>query len=383
MRVRTRFRSAASVCCARRLGTAVLVRYDQSTQSLVRDARGRCVPCQPGQLGEILGQKNVETGDRASAAASGAAPAGPAAAASSPASGRASGPVLARDVFRPGDVYIRTGDLMYRDERGFYYFVDRVANSIGALTCERFRFSRHPVMRPEAHSRREHPPRARPPPPPPRPLRGLRLNRSVERRGHLDHDRHRSLAGLPGHCRRDGVRRAAARLGRPALHGGRCARTGRERRGRRTPRAPAAPAGSLVRGRASCAAVLCSPPGPLLVLPRLQGLVQHLQRALMSYAMPLFLRIRPSYVRRAWRARVGVAVPRCSQIPVAAPAHEGSNSITLADETLRYHNVDLAAEGADPSVVQDPLFVYDRIGQRYRPVTPRDYRSLLAGDARL
>ena len=103
----------------------------------------------------------------------------------------------------------------------------------------------------------------------------------------------------------------------------------------------------------------------------------------MSYAMPLFLRIRPSYVRRAWRARVGVAVPRCSQIPVAAPAHEGSNSITLADETLRYHNVDLAAEGADPSVVQDPLFVYDRIGQRYRPVTPRDYRSLLAGDARL
>jgi fatty-acyl-CoA synthase len=34
-----------------------------------------------------------------------------------------------RNVFKEGDAWYRTGDLMRRDERGFYYFVDRVGET--------------------------------------------------------------------------------------------------------------------------------------------------------------------------------------------------------------------------------------------------------------
>ena len=34
-----------------------------------------------------------------------------------------------RDVFEPGDAWFRTGDLMQRDERGYFYFVDRIGDT--------------------------------------------------------------------------------------------------------------------------------------------------------------------------------------------------------------------------------------------------------------
>jgi fatty-acyl-CoA synthase len=34
-----------------------------------------------------------------------------------------------RDVFNPGDAWIRSGDLMRRDEQGFFYFIDRVGDT--------------------------------------------------------------------------------------------------------------------------------------------------------------------------------------------------------------------------------------------------------------
>jgi fatty-acyl-CoA synthase len=36
---------------------------------------------------------------------------------------------LLRNVFQQGDAWYRTGDLMRRDERGFYYFVDRIGDT--------------------------------------------------------------------------------------------------------------------------------------------------------------------------------------------------------------------------------------------------------------
>ena len=36
---------------------------------------------------------------------------------------------ILRDVFAPGDAWMRTGDLMRRDREGFYYFVDRVGDT--------------------------------------------------------------------------------------------------------------------------------------------------------------------------------------------------------------------------------------------------------------
>ena len=36
---------------------------------------------------------------------------------------------IARDVFSKGDCYFRTGDLLKRDDRGYYHFVDRIGDT--------------------------------------------------------------------------------------------------------------------------------------------------------------------------------------------------------------------------------------------------------------
>ena len=36
---------------------------------------------------------------------------------------------ILRDVFAPGDAWFRTGDLMRRDKRGYFYFVDRIGDT--------------------------------------------------------------------------------------------------------------------------------------------------------------------------------------------------------------------------------------------------------------
>ena len=36
---------------------------------------------------------------------------------------------ILRNVFKPGDAWFRTGDLMRKDEKGFFYFVDRIGDT--------------------------------------------------------------------------------------------------------------------------------------------------------------------------------------------------------------------------------------------------------------
>src|SRR5439155_12800758 len=48
---------------------------------------------------------------------------------------------ILRDVFAAGDAWYRTGDLMRRDERGYFYFVDRIGDTFrwkgeNVATCE-------------------------------------------------------------------------------------------------------------------------------------------------------------------------------------------------------------------------------------------------------
>ncbi len=81
-----------------------------------RDARGHCIECGVDEPGELLGEI-LEDPNKPAARFDGYA---------DPAATRAK---ILRDVFRPGDSWFRTGDLLRRDARGYYYFVDRIGDT--------------------------------------------------------------------------------------------------------------------------------------------------------------------------------------------------------------------------------------------------------------
>jgi fatty-acyl-CoA synthase len=93
-----------------------LVKFDVATGEPVRDERGFCIRCATGETGEALGR-----------IATGAAGVG----------GRFEGYTsredserkVLRDVFVRGDAWFRTGDLMRKDESGYFYFVDRIGDT--------------------------------------------------------------------------------------------------------------------------------------------------------------------------------------------------------------------------------------------------------------
>lgn len=89
-----------------------LVELDRDTSEPLRNADGFCVRCPVGESGEAIGE--ISTG-----------------------SGRfegytddnASEKKVLRNVFTVGDAWFRTGDLMRKDKRGFFYFVDRIGDT--------------------------------------------------------------------------------------------------------------------------------------------------------------------------------------------------------------------------------------------------------------
>jgi fatty-acyl-CoA synthase len=95
---------------------AALVKYDAEAAAPARDASGLCVRCGPNEVGEAIGQLLKDPSNVGS---------------------RFDGYTdrdesqkkIVRDVFRPGDAWYRTGDLMRRDDRGFFYFVDRIGDT--------------------------------------------------------------------------------------------------------------------------------------------------------------------------------------------------------------------------------------------------------------
>ncbi|XP_004871468.1 long-chain fatty acid transport protein 3 isoform X2 [Heterocephalus glaber] len=89
-----------------------LIRYDAATGEPVRDVQGRCVAASPGEPGLLVAPVSQQ----------------------SPFLGYAGGPELARgkllqDVFRPGDVFFNTGDLLVCDDQGFLRFHDRTGDT--------------------------------------------------------------------------------------------------------------------------------------------------------------------------------------------------------------------------------------------------------------
>ncbi|MDQ4062288.1 MAG: long-chain-acyl-CoA synthetase, partial [Pseudomonadota bacterium] len=93
-----------------------LVKFDIEAEAPVRDANGHCIECAPGEVGEALGQIVND-------------PLKPANRFDGYADPKATEAKILRDVFEPGDAWFRTGDLMRRDELGYFYFVDRIGDT--------------------------------------------------------------------------------------------------------------------------------------------------------------------------------------------------------------------------------------------------------------
>ncbi len=93
-----------------------LVRFDYSTEMPARDKSGLCIPCKPGEVGEMLG-KIMRDASKPAARFEGYATA------------QETKRKILHDVFEHGDMWFRTGDLMRQDREGYFYFVDRIGDT--------------------------------------------------------------------------------------------------------------------------------------------------------------------------------------------------------------------------------------------------------------
>jgi fatty-acyl-CoA synthase len=100
---------------AHRLPVALL-RFDVESGEPRRNAEGFCERCPPNEVGEAVGFIPSAGEELAGRFEGYTDP-------------EASARKLLRNVFKDGDSWYRTGDLMRRDERGFFYFVDRVGET--------------------------------------------------------------------------------------------------------------------------------------------------------------------------------------------------------------------------------------------------------------
>jgi fatty-acyl-CoA synthase len=96
--------------------TVALLKFDVDTAEPWRNDAGFCERCAPNEAGEAVGLMPGAEGGRAGRFEGYADP-------------EATSRKVLRNVFKQGDAWYRTGDLMRRDERGFYYFVDRVGET--------------------------------------------------------------------------------------------------------------------------------------------------------------------------------------------------------------------------------------------------------------
>jgi len=93
-----------------------LVQFDVDRGEPVRNEKGLCVRCAPNETGEALG-KIVDDPSAIGSRYEGYT------------DNSASERKILRNVFAPGDSWVRTGDLMRKDQKGFYYFVDRIGDT--------------------------------------------------------------------------------------------------------------------------------------------------------------------------------------------------------------------------------------------------------------
>jgi fatty-acyl-CoA synthase len=100
---------------AHRFSPALVV-FDSETGEPARNQQGFCVPCAPYQPGEALGKVMNDPANAGSRF-------------EGYTTEEATEQRILRDVFAPGDAWVRTGDLMRKDEQGYFYFVDRIGDT--------------------------------------------------------------------------------------------------------------------------------------------------------------------------------------------------------------------------------------------------------------
>ncbi|XP_022229909.2 long-chain fatty acid transport protein 1 isoform X1 [Drosophila obscura] len=91
-----------------------VLRCDEETGELLKDPRGHCIRCRPGEAGLLVGKVDPR---RAVSAFHGYADKG------------ASEKKLLRNVFAKGDVFFNSGDMVVCDILGYFYFKDRTGDT--------------------------------------------------------------------------------------------------------------------------------------------------------------------------------------------------------------------------------------------------------------
>jgi fatty-acyl-CoA synthase len=92
---------------------AALIELDPDTGEPTRSERGFCGRCSPGEVGEAIGRISTDRASHFEGYLGSAE----------------NQRKLIRDVFEEGDVWLRTGDLMRMDDKGYFYFVDRLGDT--------------------------------------------------------------------------------------------------------------------------------------------------------------------------------------------------------------------------------------------------------------
>lgn len=93
-----------------------VVRFDPESQQPIRDNRGFCIECQVDEPGEVIG-KIIKHASKPGQRFEGYA------------SEIETDRKILHDVFKKGDLWFRTGDLMRKDKNGYFYFIDRVGDT--------------------------------------------------------------------------------------------------------------------------------------------------------------------------------------------------------------------------------------------------------------
>jgi fatty-acyl-CoA synthase len=94
----------------------VRLKHEMDHETILRDSDGFCVRCAPGEVGELVSQivfDPMKPGQRFDGYAD----------------RLASEAKVLRNVFKPGDMWFRSADLVRRDRNGYYYFVDRIGDT--------------------------------------------------------------------------------------------------------------------------------------------------------------------------------------------------------------------------------------------------------------